>query len=594
MGGSLTVAVKSRPSTAPPKRRTQGARAVRFIEENCVIPEGDLIGQRMNVHPWWRARIYEMLELRPQRCAICGEATTFVQDGDSYRCSVCTQVIETMPLDERRYSEALIGIAKKNQKSSMLAALGLYFLLGDGDPSPLVISAACSEQQGKNLLYGSAKTMCKMSEPLQKLTQAFESEILVPSLPRARMQNVTASIGSNDGSNIKVLLADELHEWTGDRGRNLWTVLSGGTGARANALRIAITTAGYDQDSLCYEKYTYGQKVNSGLIDDDSFYFHWLEAPQEANYRDPSVWAIANPLLGVSVRESYIADRVKRDTESVVRRYNLNQWVAGENIWIPFGVWDDCQSELRIDPTQPLYVGIDIAKRIDSSALATCQPRDMRPLTCPMCGDVGVEYAPVGDNGADGWRCGGCREVTAMPPPAVRYILGGVVWENPHPDGTAEHEAWRMNNNLVMDICRGLFREYPIAACEIDDEIKPGPMFGYDPWRFRPEAETLTGEGLAMVEFPQNDTRMIPASQDFYEAIMKGEAAHDGNADFKRHVHNVTADSKPRGWRMSKPDGSKRKIDWAIAAGIALHLAKATVAPSVQVSRYATEGIRVF
>jgi len=568
----MSVATPTRTAGAAPKRRTQGGRVIRFIEQHCVIPDGDLIGQPFKVHPWWRARINEIFELQPQVCALCGEVTSYTERGpdDGYVCAVCTQVLESVPPEARRYSEVLIGIAKKNIKTSIMAALGLYFMIADGDPSALVISAAASEEQGANLLYGSAKIMCEKSPTLQQLTEPYDKEIIVPSLPRARMRNVASKAGTQDGQNIKVLLADELHEWLGTRGRNLWTVLSGGTGARFNAMRLAITTAGFDQDSLCYEKYEYGKKVNAGEIDDPGFYCFWLEAPEDSDYRDPKVWAMTNPLLGVSVLESYIRDRVKRDPESVVRRYNTNMWVSGEEIWVPNGAWDKCFSPLDLDPKLPTGVGIDIAKNIDSSALGIAQRHEMPPI-CPRCGELATftEQGP-----GDGYVCSVCSEDLEEPPPEVRYVLNGTIWENPYPEHHSLHADWRMNNNLVMDECRRLFADFPVPSCEIDGEIKPGPAYGFDPWRFRTEASTLAGEGLAMIEFPQNDARMIPVSQSFFEAILKGVIAQNGDPKFKRHVHNVTADQKPRGWRMSKPNGSKRKIDWAIAAGIARFLAE--------------------
>jgi phage terminase large subunit-like protein len=587
------VIATERPSSATPKRRTQGGRVIRFMEEYCCIPEGDLIGQPFIVPNWWRARLNEMFELKPQACDICGEVTTFRErgPGDGYICQVCTQVLEFVPPEERRYSEALIGVPKKNIKTSILAGVGLYFMIADNDPSALVISAAASEEQGANLLYGSAKIMCELSEPLKQLTVPFDKEITVPSLPRARMRNVASKAGTQDGQNIKALLADELHEWTGQRGRNLWTVLAGGTGTRFNAMRIAITTAGYDQESLCFEKYEYGKKVRAGEIDDPSLYFYWLEAPEDSDYRDPKIWALVNPLLGISVRESYIADRVKREPESVVRRYNCNMWVSGEEIWIPTGAWEKClATDLDLDPDLPTDVGIDIAKTIDSSALAICQAHDMRPLTCPLCGEM-AEFESHGED--DGYLCSVCSEMIDEPPPDVRYVFRGTVWENPYPLHHSLHDDWRMNNNLVMDECRDLFKRFPVPSCEIDGETKPGPAFGFDPWRFRKEAETLTGEGLAMVEFPQTDARMIPVSQGFYESIMKGQAAHNGDARFKRHVQAVTAEAKPRGWRMSKPAGSKRKIDWAIAAGIAKYLAETEKAPTPRRSVYETRGLEV-
>jgi hypothetical protein len=58
-------------------------------------------------------------------------------------------------------------------------------------------------------------------------------------------------------------------------------------------------------------------------------------------------------------------------------------------------------------------------------------------------------------------------------------------------------------------------------------------------------------------------------------------------------VEQVTADQKPRGWRMSKPAGSTRKIDAAIAAAIACYCAVTHEAPVVRRSVYEDRGIIV-
>ena len=60
------------------------------------------------------------------------------------------------------------------------------------------------------------------------------------------------------------------------------------------------------------------------------------------------------------------------------------------------------------------------------------------------------------------------------------------------------------------------------------------------------------------------------------------------------HIEQVTAEQKPRGWRMSKPVGSTRKIDAAIAAAIACYSALNTTPPEPERSVYAERGILVF
>lgn len=503
------------PTMEPPsgkKRRTRGGYVCSWIERYCVHTTGEWIGEPFCLLPWQKAFIRELFEVEEN--------------------------------DQRRYRWALLGVPKKNGKSELAAALALYFLIGDGEPSPLVVCAAASEEQA-DLVFGAAKKMCEMSPMLRQITECFDKEITVPSIPGARLQRVAAIAGTNDGKNISAAILDELHEWTGTKGENVWNVLTNGTGARRQPMVLQITTAGFDvEGTICGRQYEYGCQVRDGAIEDRRYYFHWVQAPDGADHRDPAVWEAANPSYGVLVHPEFFQDQLTKKTESVFRRYFLNQWVASEEIWIPYGVWDEGVSDLELDPTLPLYVGIDIAKTIDSSALVRCQRQ------------------------------------------AERFVLRATIWTNPYPEGNPLRERWRMNNHLVMDLCRELFQQFPKAACQIDDETRPGPCFAFDPWRFRDEADTLTGEGLAMVEFPQTDGNMVPASQAFYEAIMTRRVAHDGDPVFKAHVQNVTADQRARGWRMSKPTGSRRKIDAAVAGGISVWCAMTQQAGPARRSAY--------
>lgn len=502
------------PSSPPsgPKRKTQGWKVIKWIEAYCVHTQGRWIGQPFRLLGWQKRLILELFEA-----------------GDD---------------GLRRYRWALVGVPKKNGKTELGAALALYFLIGDEEPSPLVVCAAASEEQA-DLVFGAAKTMCTMSDQLAQITECYDKEILVPSIPGAKLQRVAAAAGTNDGKNIHAVICDELHEWGPPKGDKVWNVLTNGTGARLQPMVLQITTAGYDLDgTVCGQQYTKCQAIRRGEIDDPRYYFYWVEAPESSDYRDPEVWRAANPSYGVLVHEEFFRDQLTKKTESVFRRYFLDQWVASEEIWIPYGIWDEGESDLDFDPALPLYVGIDIAKNIDSSALVACQRQ------------------------------------------GERYVLRATIWSNPYPTDHSLHDTWRMNNNWVMDICRELYDRFRTPACAIDDETKPGPCIAFDPWRFRGEAETLSGEGLAMVEFPQSDVRMIPASQAFFEAIMRRQIAHNGDETFKTHIQNVTAEQKQRGWRMSKPVGAKRKIDAAIAAAIAVYCAQTMEAPPRRRSAY--------
>src|SRR5437870_1360395 len=75
-----------------------------------------------------------------------------------------------------------------------------------------------------------------------------------------------------------------------------------GASARRQPMVLQITTAGWDlEGTICGEQYRHGKLVASGEVVDPRFYFHWVEAPQDADHRDPEVWKAANPSWGVTL-----------------------------------------------------------------------------------------------------------------------------------------------------------------------------------------------------------------------------------------------------------------------------------------------------
>jgi phage terminase large subunit-like protein len=501
-------------------RQTRGFHVARWIEANCVHTNGEWIGRPFRLLPWQKRLLLELFEV-----------------GDD---------------GLRRYRWALAGVPKKNGKTELAAALALYFLIGDGEASPLVVCAAASEEQA-DLVFGAARTMAKMSPTLSQVCEPFEREILVPSIPGAKLKRVAAAAGTNDGQNIHAVICDELHEWQPGRGENVWNVLTNGTGARRQPMVLQITTAGYDLDgTVCGRQYQHGKRVRSGEVSDPTYYFHWVESSPDADHRDPATWEAANPSYGVLVHEPFFRDQLTKKTEAVFRRYFLNQWTASEEAWLPFGAWDACeQSESAIDPSLPVRVGVDISNVQDATAIVVAQRQGE---------DVIARLSKV--------------------------------WANPYPPNHSLHDSWKVPRTEVKAHLRELFAAYPAPACEIDGEIKRGPEFNYDPWNFGEAAEELSGEGLAMVAFPQTDQRMVPAAGDLYELVMTGRLKHDGDPILKQHIANVTPDQKPRGVRLSKPKGSKRKIDAAIALAMAAHRALMPV-PEATASIYETRGVVV-
>lgn len=68
---------------------------------------------------------------------------------------------------------------------------------------------------------------------------------------------------------------------------------------------IAITTAGYNRHSICWEQHDYAIKVRDGILPDDSLLVVIYAADEKDDWTDPKVWAKANPGLGRSITLEY-------------------------------------------------------------------------------------------------------------------------------------------------------------------------------------------------------------------------------------------------------------------------------------------------
>lgn len=525
-------------STALPPE-SDGEDVADFIQTFCRHIKGEHRGKRIELEPWQVDLLVDLFEI-----------------GDD---------------GAWRYREALVGMPRKNGKSTLGAGIALYALVGAGEPGAEVYSCAGDKEQAK-IVFGDAKQMVELDPELSGLLKVYRDAIEHPqsgSVYRA----LSAEAFTKEGLNPFFVIFDELHV---QPNRELYDVMTQGSGTRWQAMLLAITTAGYDLDTICGQKYTYGQKVRSGEIADPSFFFRWWEPSRpDCDYRDPAVWTEANPGLGKFLHTKDLAALVAKTPQNVVRRYRLNQWTASAEAWLPFGAWDACAAPaLELDSRLPLRVAIDVALRNDSTA-----------VVCAQRQAVGAEYAPRVHTSR-------ATDEPASPSegPHYRTVVRAKVWENPFQQDDPRHAEWSLNIFEVEEYLKGLRAAFPEPATTIDDAIMPGPEFAYDPAFFERSAQVLEGEGLAMVEYPQHDSRMVPASQGLYQLVVEGKLAHNGDPALARHVANAMADQKPRGWRLTKPKGSRKKIDAAIAASIAAHRAQEP-SPVVKRSVYEKRGM---
>jgi len=512
---------------AKPTGPTRGWECIRWVEAHCVFTNDRWIGKPFRLLPWQK---YVILAL-------------FTVGADGLRVA--------------RW--ALVGIAKKNGKTELAAALALFFAFGpsgpDGEPEPaaLVVCAAGNDDQA-DLVFGAARRMCELSPTLSQVTEVYEAEIVCPSLPGSKVRRVAAAAKATsstlDGPNIYVVVCDELHCWEGSRAEMVWDTLTNGGVTRRQPLVLQITTAGFERDSVCGRQYDYGLSVAHGEVDDPAFLFWWVEPPEGADHTDPAVIEASNPSFGLIMGLPFYLDQLTKKTEAVFRRFFLNQWTEAEETWLGHGTWEALAvPRFTLDRHRPAWTGTDAATRHDSTAHVVAQWHDCT-AACP------------------GWK-EGLDDGRAVDGAVRKLRLRAAVWERPMDPRTRKPlDGWRLPIAEVEQRLRSWWRL-------LGEELQ---SCGYDPALFERSAQALEAEGLPMEEYPQSDARMVPACQRLYQLAMESLIEHDGDPVFARHMRNAVAVQTrggDGGWRLSKGKSKARKMDAAIAAAIAVALATA-------------------
>ena len=279
--------------------------------------------------------------------------------------------------DTRRYRVAYISTAKKSGKSTLLAGIGLYLLVMDGENGAEVYGAAADREQA-SVVYREAASMVRASPQLSQSLEVIDSRRTIAYRKESSFYRVlSADAFRAEGLNIHGLLFDELHS---QKDRRLWDALRYGGAARAQPLIISITTAGYDRNSICHEQYRYAKAVQADWRYDPTFFPCIYEMAEGADWKDPDVWPQANPSWGVTIKPEDFANDAREAEQSTSKtnsflRYRLNTWTAQDQRWIKPELWAACNAA----PPEPLdgrecWLGLDLAWSEDTSALVAVFP----------------------------------------------------------------------------------------------------------------------------------------------------------------------------------------------------------------------------
>lgn len=427
----------------------------------------------------------------------------------------------------RRFTEVYEQVGKKNGKSTDAASTALYCMTVDGESGAEVYSAATSRDQAK-IIFETARQMVMRSPELSEYVNVLTNNINVPSTA-SKFEPVSKEAGTLDGRDVYLGLIDELHA---HKNREVYDILKGGTVARSQPIIWVVTTAGFDTNGICRERYDYAMKVLEGVIEDDTLFAYIAQPDEGDDILNPENFVKANPNLGVSVKMKDLMTKAKQATE-IPAAYNqfackhMNLWVSSSVKWMNMEKWNRSGEGIGVDLThRRCYCGVDLSAKLDLTSV--------------------VFDFPLGD---------GVYAVLHH-----SFIPEATMIEKEHKDNVP-YSAWVRQGYLtaipgevieqqwIMEYIMAQSRKYQIV--EID----------YDPWNASEFGQRMEAEGFTCVEVRQGVYTLSEPMKDVERLAVQGKLVHFGDPVLRWAVSNIVATADSNG--NIKPDKSKttQRID---------------------------------
>lgn len=459
----------------------------------------------------------------------------------------------------RRFRKAYVEVARKNGKSTLLAAILVVLTFFDGEAGADGYSAATTRDQAR-IVFRTAQEMIRKSPELRsRYGVELLAHAVVQDASNSKLEALSADAHTLDGLNPHGAVIDELHA---HKTRKVYDVIETAMGARAQPLLVSITTAGDDISGVCYEQRTYITKLLDQVADDDSTFGIIFTVDEGVDWTSETAWRMANPNFGVSVYPDYLADLARKAIQTPAAQANfktkhLDVWVASNSALYSVDAWRACaRPELsREDLTDfPCITGVDLASTND------------------LCSAYDVYVDDSGDE-------------------SVFYVLG----RNYVPEDTvgasriAQYPGWEQTERLIAT--PGDSTDYQRIEDDLLEQAPPDRReIVLDKYQSRHLATRLAAEGITVVELAMNVSTLSEPSKMLDVLMRRKRIVHDGDPVLEWAISNVVGHVDAKDNVYPRKERPENKIDPAIAILMALSrwLSSEPSGPSV----IETEGIR--
>lgn len=422
----------------------------------------------------------------------------------------------------RRFRRFYDEEGKGNGKSPLLAGIGLYCMLADGEARAEIYAAGSKKDQAM-VLFRDAVAMVDQS-PALAVRVKKSGGTPVWNLADFKTGSFFRPISSDDGQSgprPSCALCDEVHEH-----RNSTTIelLERGFKSRRQPLLVMATNSGSDRNSVCWQEHQHAVRVAAGtmapddeftyvgeVIDDEAFSYVCALDKGDDPLEDPGCWVKANPLLGVTVKLDYLAG-VVRQAKSIpgklngILRLHFCVWTDADEAWMSRAALESVLADF--EPTEhvgkKVSVGADLSGAQDLTALAFVAETG----TVEVEREGALVRLPTYDAWIEAWT------------PKDTLIERSLKDQAPY-------EVWVKGgwlNAVEGRIIRLDFVAARLAEANAEFQLA---LLAYDRYAYRKLEDELNNQGLTLpqVEHPQGGVRRGKPPEEWVEAAKLNGAA---------------------------------------------------------------------
>ncbi len=465
----------------------------------------------------------------------------------SWQKKIIRKVFGTLNKDgTRQYRIAYIEIPRKNGKTEIGAAIALYLLIDDKEYGAEIYSAAGDRDQA-TLVYNAAAPMVRQSSALDRRCKIIDSvKRIVVYSTNSFYRVLSAEHKTKHGVNAHGVIFDELHV---QPNRDLWDTLTTSGGTRSQPLVVAITTAGYDRNSICWQLHEYALKVSKGIVKDPTFYSKIYAADENDDWEDEKTWFKANPALDNPSNKRYSASaaapfrslKEMRDLynkakempalQNTFKRLYLNIWTSQETRWMDIKKWDATAGSVVEENLKGMkcFGGLDLSSISDITAfvLVFLQEGILKVLPYFFIPEDNMEERIKKDR-----------------VPYDVWVREGYIYKTP--------------GNII---------DYSFIEAKIDKCAKIFDILeiGYDPWNASMLTQRLADNGMEMIEIRQGMKSLAAPTKQLETLILQKKIHHNANPVLRWMFDNIMVKQDAAGNLKPDKEKSNEKIDGIVA-----------------------------